>query len=152
METLEQKKRRLIGKAKYLDTYIKTLNKITLMDIDSTMLLSIVDTDVICPIGIHPKVEFKTTLKFCEKVNVWNDIKTYLGHDLIYIWLDHGHECGLCPLDSIDLFNINFNFEDDPTGIIVLISNSSSKRSVVLDFYEENMDKKIDIEFRSSVD
>ena len=45
METLDQKKRRLAGKVKYLDTYIKTLNKITSKKVDATMLLSIVETD-----------------------------------------------------------------------------------------------------------
>ena len=49
METLEQKKRRMIGKVKYLDTYIKILNKIILKNVDPTMLLSIVDTDKIYP-------------------------------------------------------------------------------------------------------
>ena len=45
METLEQKKRRLAGKVKYLDIYIRTLNRITFKEVDSSMLLSVVETD-----------------------------------------------------------------------------------------------------------
>ena len=81
METLEQKKRRMIGKVKYLDTYIKTLNKIILKNVDPTMLLSIVDTDRIYPmVDIdYFNIDDKTTLDFCDKKSMWDRIKQLFG-------------------------------------------------------------------------
>ena len=151
METLEQKKRRLIGKVKYLDKYIKTLNKIILKNVDSTMLLSVVDTDRICPmVDINYfNIDYKTTLDFGDKKLMWDRIKPLFGHNPLFIRLRHYRECGLFALESIELFNIDFNYEDDPWGMIVLVSNDCLKE-VILDFYEENNLRKIDIEIRSA--
>ena len=131
METLEQKKRKLVGKIKYLDKYIRTLNRIILKEVEPTMLLSVVETDNIYPLDLKYKIVSKRTMDFCD-------------NNPLYIWLTHGSECGLCPLESIDFFNIDFDYEDDPEGIIVLITHDFSKK-IVLDFYEEGNRKKIDI-------
>jgi len=150
METLEQKKRKLIGKIKYLDKYIRTLNRIILKGVEPTMLLSVVETDNIYPLSLIYKTVNKRTLDFCDKKEEWGMIKDIFGNNPLYIWLTHGSECGLCPLKSIDLFNIDFDYEDDPEGIIVLITHDFSKK-IVLDFYEESNGKKIDIIVKSII-
>lgn len=149
MESLEQKKRRLIGKVKYLDTYVKTLNKITFKDVDSSMLLSIVDTDRLCPMTDFI-IDYKITLDFYNKKVMWNKIRHVFDCNPLYIRLQHFRECGLFPLESIDLFNIDFDFEDDPGEMIILVSNDCI-HEVVLDFYEDNNNRKIDIEIRSAI-
>ena len=152
METLDQKKRRLAGKALYLDTYIKTLNKVTFKKIDATMLLPIIETDrLMGPVkSIDYIINYETTLDFCDKKNAWETIKKVFGDSSLYLYLEHVRECGLCPLESIDMFNIDFDFEDDPGEMIVLVSKNC-QREVVLDFYEEDDKKKIDIEVRSII-
>jgi len=45
-------------------------------------------------------------------------------------------------------FNFNFNYNDDTSGIIILISTSGEKK-IILDFYEEAKKKYIEIEFYS---
>lgn len=152
METLDQKKRRLAGKVLYLDSYIKTLNKVTFKKIDATMLLPIIETDrLVGPVkSIDYIIDYETTLDFCDKKNVWETIKKVFGDSSLYLYLEHVRECGLCPLESIDMFNIDFDFEDDPGEMIVLVSKNC-QREVVLDFYEEDDKKKIDIEVRSII-
>ena len=91
METLEQKKRRLAGKVKYLDAYIKTLNKITSKKVDATMLLSIVETDKLLGPGksVDYVVDYETTLDFCNKETAWETIRKVFGNNSLFIALNH---------------------------------------------------------------
>jgi hypothetical protein len=152
METIEQKKRRLAGKLLYLDAYINTLNRITLKKVDPSILLSVVETDrLLESIGSREfLIDYETTLDFCDKKYAWETIRKVFGNSSLYIYLEHVRECGLLPLESIDLFNIDFDFEDDPGELIVLVSNDCLQE-VVLDFYEEDDVRKIDIEIRSAI-
>ena len=152
METIDQKKRRLAGKVLYLDKYIQTLHKITLKKVDSTKLLSVVETDrLLEPMrGVELRIDYETTLDFCNKKDAWETIRKVFENSSLFIALNHVRECGLFPLESIDLFNIDFDFEDDPGGLIVLVSNDCLQE-VVFDFYEEDDVRKIDIEIRSVI-
>lgn len=152
METIDQKKRRLAGKVLYLDIYIQTLHKITLKKVDSTKLLSVVETDrLLEPMrGVEFRIDYETTLDFCNKKDAWETIRKVFENSSLFIALNHVRECGLFPLESIDLFNIDFDFEDDPGGLIVLVSNDCLQE-VVFDFYEEDDIRKIDIEIRSVI-
>ena len=152
METHDQKKRRLAGKVLYLDIYIQTLHKITLKKVDSTKLLSVVETDrLLEPMrGVEFRIDYETTLDFCNKKDAWETIRKVFENSSLFIALNHVRECGLFPLESIDLFNIDFDFEDDPGELIVLVSNDCLQE-VVFDFYEEDDVRKIDIEIRSVI-
>lgn len=152
METIDQKKRRLAGKVLYLDKYIQTLHKITLKKVDSTKLLSVAETDrLLEPMrGVEFRIDYETTLDFCNKKDAWETIRKVFENSSLFIALNHVRECGLFPLESIDLFNIDFDFEDDPGGLIVLVSNDCLQE-VVFDFYEEDDVRKIDIEIRSVI-
>lgn len=152
METIDQKKRRLAGKVLYLDKYIQTLHKITLKKVDSTKLLSVVETDrLLEPMrGVEFRIDYETTLDFCNKKDAWETIRKVFENSSLFIALNHVRECGLFPLESIDLFNIDFDFEDDPGELIVLVSNDCLQE-VVFDFYEEDDVRKIDIEIRSVI-
>ena len=44
---------------------------------------------------------------------------------------------------------IEFDYEDDPEGIIVLLTHDFSKK-IVLDFFEDDNEKKINIIERSA--
>ena len=122
METLEQKKRRLAGKVKYLDAYIKTLNKITSKKVDATMLLSIVETDKLLGPGksVDYVVDYETTLDFCNKETAWETIRKVFGNNSLFIALNH-------------------------------VLSKNCLKEVVLDFYEEDGIRKIDIERRSII-
>ena len=120
--------------------------------VDSTKLLSVVETDrLLEPMrGVEFRIDYETTLDFCNKKDAWETIRKVFENSSLFIALNHVRECGLFPLESIDLFNIDFDFEDDPGGLIVLVSNDCLQE-VVFDFYEEDDVRKIDIEIRSVI-
>ena len=54
-------------------------------------------------------------------------------------------ECGLLPIPNLSVFNWNFKYEDEKSGIIVFI-RQDKKEELVLDFYEEDFQYFLDIE------
>lgn len=45
--------------------------------------------------------------------------------------------CGIVLLEYIDLFNMNFAFDDEHSGLIVFY-DKELKNSLIVDFYKEN--------------
>ena len=62
-----------------------------------------------------------------------------------YLYLAYLLECGLFKLDSCDTLNLDFDFNDEHAGIIVLI-RSDIRVKILLDYYEENSKLYIDVE------
>lgn len=133
-ESLEQKKRRLFGK-QYLDEYQEIIEKITNNDFK---ILSIVETDKLIEKESKLKLRFSKKILFNDKVELkritFNNFNT---NDSVYIFTSLSRDCGAVLIDSINSFNFNFNFMDDHSGIISLIS-SDVKNKILLDFYEED--------------
>jgi len=57
-------------------------------------------------------------------------------------------DCGTVDINMLNEFNFNFNYFDDTSGILILISTSGDKK-IILDFYEEDKKKYLEIEFYS---
>jgi hypothetical protein len=133
-ESLEQKKRRLFGK-QYLDEYQEIIEKITNNDFK---ILSIVETDKLIEKESKLKLRFSKKILFNDKEELkritFNNFNT---NDSVYIFTSLSRDCGAVLIDSINSFNFNFNFMDDHSGIISLIS-SDVKNKILLDFYEED--------------
>lgn len=141
-ESLEQKKRRLFGK-QYLSEYQEVINKITKNDFK---ILSIVETDKLIEKVSKLKLRFSKKILFNDKEElksiIFNNFNT---NDSVYIFTSLSRDCGAVLIDSIIYFNFNFNFMDDHSGIISLIS-SDIKNKILLDFYEEDGLQYLEIE------
>ena len=141
-ESLEQKKRRLFGK-QYLIEYQEVINKITKNDFK---ILSIVETDKLIEKVSKLKLRFSKKILFNDKEElksiIFNNFNT---NDSVYIFTSLSRDCGAVLIDSIIYFNFNFNFMDDHSGIISLIS-SDVKNKILLDFYEEDGLQYLEIE------
>ena len=139
-ESLEQKKRRLFGK-QYLSEYQEVINKITKNDFK---ILSIVETDKLIEKVSKLKLRFSKKILFNDKEElksiIFNNFNT---NDSVYIFTSLSRDCGAVLIDSIIYFN--FNFMDDHSGIISLIS-SDVKNKILLDFYEEDGLQYLEIE------
>ncbi|SUP53868.1 Uncharacterised protein [Weeksella virosa] len=133
-ESLEQKKRRLFGK-QYLDEYQEIIEKITNNDFK---ILSIVETDKLIEKESKLKLRFSKKILFNDKEELKRiTFNNFNAKDSVYIFTSLSRDCGAVLIDSINSFNFNFNFMDDHSGIISLIS-SDVKNKILLDFYEED--------------
>lgn len=137
METYDQKRRRIYGKL-FLPQYINTLNKILNKSIGEKDLLSIIDTDLIIELGRGDL--------YLEKIIPFNDkesfqqivINNILGlNERIHVFIEHAKECGTVAIDSMSEFNFQFNYDDEPVGLISLMIEKTAEE-LLLDFYEEN--------------
>lgn len=145
IESLEQKKRRLFGN-QYSDEYRVIINKITISNSNNFKILSIPETDNLIDDIANLKLKSSVKLLFNEKLllkkNVLEKLNTVCG---IYLFTSLSKDCGAVLIDSINLFNFNFNFTDDDSGIISIVA-SNLKDKILLDFYEEDGTEYIEIE------
>lgn len=146
LESLEQKKRRLYG-GKYLKEYTDIIKRITTLNENEIRILSIIETDSIIEKGKMLQLQSSIRVFF----NAKEELKKYIlekldTDDRIYLCTFFSVDCGVLLIDSLEFFNFHFNFEDDPSGIITLM-NSNLEHKVLLDFYEENGLKYIEIEY-----
>ena len=148
METLEQKKRRLLGK-KYLRSYLEELSRLLNRNVKGDELLSIEDTDAFIreTASLKNGIYYKKTIKFEDKVYLKNILeKNVSDFDKPYfMYLSYSLDCGLMKFSSLRDFNLNFNFYDEHVGLIEFI-RSDEMEEILLDYYEENGEKLIDIE------
>ena len=145
-ETLEQKKRRLFGK-QYLAEYLTIIKKITrYKSNDSIRLLTIVDSDNIISKGASLEKKFAIRIPFNNDELKRILIEKCIVEGSTYLYTDLSKDCGLVFLDSISDFNFDFNYEDEPVGLIILIGSKNNYK-ILLDFYEEDGLKFIEIEY-----
>lgn len=144
-ETLEQKKRRLFGK-QYLNEYTLIVKKIT-ANIQDLCIKSILETDKIIDIISNLNLKETFVIPFGDKEKLQTIIIERLKlQGTIYLFTSLSKDCGAIEIPSINNFNFNFDFSDDKSGIISLI-NSDLKRKILLDFYENENNKFIEIEY-----
>ncbi|MHC5310906.1 hypothetical protein ACYSNM_12750 [Myroides sp. LJL116] len=146
VENLEQKKRRLYGR-KYFNEYMDVIKRITLLNENEVRVLSIVETDDI--IEKERELQLKSSIKvFFKDKDVLRKftLDKFRTEDCIYLFTNFSQDCGALAMDSINSFNFQFDFNDDPSGIIKLI-NSSLEDKILLDFYEEQGLKYIEVEY-----
>jgi len=148
METLEQRKRRLFGK-QYLNDYLSVLNKLSLIKIENKDLLSIVETDKIIDKASSLLLNNSLKIEFSNKDELKKEILNIFNYqDRVYLFTSLSEDCGTVDINLLNEFNFNFNYNDDISGIIILISTLREKK-ILLDFYEEDEKKYIEIEFYS---
>lgn len=143
-ETLEQKKRRLLGK-KLLNDYLKELEALTNIEIKEDLLLSIPDTDSIGKISKEHM--YKSTISFNEK----EKLLLYIG-ELInikdgncFLYITYSRDCGALKLSSLKDFNTNFKFYDEHAGILSIVM-ADLTNELLLDYYEEDGEHYLEIE------
>ena len=121
----------------------EVINKITK---NNFKILSIVETDKLIEKESKLKLRFSKKILFNDKEElksiIFNNFNT---NDSVYIFTSLSRDCGAVLIDSIIYFNFNFNFMDDHSGIISLIS-SDVKNKILLDFYEEDGLQYLEIE------
>jgi hypothetical protein len=146
METIEQKKRRLYGK-KDLPTYLKEINEILLIEVDSDNLLSIVKTDEIRNHFSSKRLKNSYKILFDEKEKFKEIVLKNIGNTSgqFFIFTSLSINCGALAIDSILDFNFNFGFNSITSGIITITKSNLSKE-ILLDFTEENGIKYLEIE------
>ena len=145
-ESIEQKKRRLFGK-QYLVEYLAIIKKITkYKNEDDIKIISIPKTDIV----INKNVLLEKNAVFRIPFNNKTELKHIVvgickKNEPVYLYTDLSKDCGLVFLNSIDEFNFEFNFDDEPNGLIIFIGFENNYK-ILLDFYEDDDVEYIDIE------
>ncbi len=145
METYEQKRRRLFGK-QHLPLYLAELRRLTNIDDPKKNILSIEETDKILNIKFSNFLKFSHKFFFDEKIKLKTEIEKYVANDQKhYLFTSYSEDCGACLINKLSDFNFNFEFDDELFGLVTLVSGDLSME-FLLDFYEENNDKFIELE------
>lgn len=144
-ESIEQKKRRLFGK-QYLAEYLAIIKKITkYKNEDHIKIISIPKTDIVINKNILLEKDVVFRIPFNNKEELKHIVvEKCKKNEPVYLYTDLSKDCGLVILNSIDEFNFEFNFDDEPNGLIILIGIESNYK-ILLDFYEEDDIKYIEI-------
>lgn len=66
-----------------------------------------------------------------------------------FVFISDVLQCGAIRISSIDDFNFNFGYDDLGSGIISIIREDLLEK-IILEFYEENGTKYIDVELLRS--
>ena len=131
----------------HLPKYLKELERIThlnpmrieesLLSIETTNALPKPDRSV------YKKYEIEFSDKSKLRRYFDNLIKAKDGS--AFLLTEYSKFCGALPLNSINDFNLDFSFNAEHMGIIVLMLSDNSNE-LVLDFYEENNVQMLEIE------
>lgn len=129
---------------KYKDIYLRELKQLVIPDLDENQLLQLEKTLEI------PKVEGnveKHYFPFSKKKAVKKLFEKLISikDGEVFLITQYSLFCGALVLKSLEEFNVYFKFEAEHQGLIQLrlvdITNE-----LILDFYEENGERKIEIE------
>lgn len=146
METLEQKKRRLFGK-QYLEIYKKELSNLVNSEISQYELLTLLETDELHLNATTENFNIKK-VDFNLKSDVLRKLfKSFLENksEKYFLLSSYYKDCGALVIKSLDDFNVNFKFEGEHTGLIVIF-DFELENKILLDYYDEEQMKNIDIE------
>ncbi len=144
MESLEQKKRRLYGK-KVLPVYLRELNHLVNTEVTEKDLLSIVDTDHIVYKGNDDCTTFLFSFYDKNKLRTIFENLCALEEKQCFLRTIYSVDCGVLALNNILEFNIDFEFQDEHSGLITILSGDL-KNKLILDFYEKNDHNILEIE------
>lgn len=114
-------------------------------------MLTLEETDLILSNPCKLKVFFKETILFehvtkLESAVVNNISQSEYGY---FVFISDVLQCGAIRISSIDDFNFNFGYDDLGSGIISIIREDLLEK-IILEFYEENGTKYIDVELLRS--
>lgn len=146
METSEQKKRRLFGKLKQ-PGYLEELSCILNFQPKAENLLSIVETDLVRNSCKTSESLSKNVIGFDDKeelVRIMQDISSKESTNY-FAFIKDSEDCGTIKIDLLKDFYFNFRYDAVRSGIVSFIQEDL-KKSIVLDFYEENGVAYVEIE------
>ena len=125
--------------------YLTELSK--LITNNKFKILNHEDSDVISKSIIDNHEKFLSKMDYWECSNVFFTQKEILKgiitkiqliySDPVYMSIGYSNMCGLVMIERISLFNSDFEFNDEHSGLIVLYDKSTSNK-LVIDFYEED--------------
>ncbi len=131
----------------FLPRYLKSLCEILTKEVSVGSLLSIVETDAFyAQVDYGKKPRFAWTILFSERNRVGELLKKHaVDFDERYVlWIKDSMQCGAVEIESLDYFNFEFPYEVSKNGIITL-TQVNYKYQILLDFYEENDVRYLDI-------
>jgi hypothetical protein len=146
---LKYRKELLIRKNRCKEFHGKYLMKISnlfLVDTTEIKFLSLEESDLIKKKDINHKICNKRYI--ASNKSDLNSLTELLKNTKgsYYVFIDHDWEyCGCFIINSLDIINENFMFEDYVTDDIVFIENSFLSK-IRLDYYEMNNEFYIDYE------
>ena len=135
--------RKSAGK-RYMAEYLTELSR--LITNNKFRILNFEESDIMSKsiMDNHEKLLFKMdywecrNILFTQKEKLKGVItKIQLAYSApVYMSIGYSDMCGLVVIERISLFNSDFEFNDEHSGLIVLYDKSASNK-LVIDFYEE---------------
>lgn len=140
---------------RYLETYKDILSKLI---VDGNYnIIGLEETDVISEKIIKNQITLQDNnliwtdkhIPFVEKSKLKRIISGIQSrnNDIVYMSIKNSDLCGLVVLNRIDSFNVNFQYRDEPSGLIVFYDRSLINKLIV-DFYEEDNEYFYDLEIQ----
>ncbi len=130
---------------KYMAEYIMELSKLIINN--KFRILNLEDSDIISKSIIDNHKKFLSKIDYWECRNILFNQKEMLKDiiakiqlvysDLVYMSIGYSDLCGLVMIERIGLFNFDFKFNDEHSGLIVLYDRNAINK-LVIDFYEED--------------
>lgn len=152
-ETIEQKKRRLVGKINYLGNYLEILSRFLKRKVKAIELLSIIETDRIVE---STKYFAMTPYAYSSIFNLEkesDDIKQKVQKHVLewnvpFTIFISGYSlwCGLMQIPTLDCFDWSFSFKN--TNELISFTSLDGKEYILMDFFEENSTQFVEIKIK----
>ena len=144
METYEQKQRRLFGRFHSMKAYLEELRRLLKVEKTADDIWSIVESDAFIQKGkalewtmLHHEI-----FPFKDKAHLRKILENHIEdwNQPYGMFIDKSADCGLVGISSLHDINWDFNFQDEPGGIICL-TRRDYKEHIVLEYdIEEGME------------
>ena len=147
--TSDIKRRKIKGKG-FLNEYLKELNRLVITTpIHAGNLLSLEETEMIKEkaSGVRALESYKKTIPFEDKEKLrkyLNDLQSIRDNEF-YLFTEYSNYCGAASVPGLNYFNWQFEFTAEHAGIISILLKDLSNE-LILDFYESNNMKLLEIE------
>ena len=136
---------------KLISTYRTEISGILLQSCHTAYtILSLEETDAITEVvrNSKPSILHKETSSFNDKSNLQialNKMVNLNKGDIFFMFTRYSNLCGAAKINNLECININFSFDAEHSGIIVLVSGNFTKK-LIIDFYEEKGGRWLDVE------
>ncbi|WP_277557991.1 hypothetical protein [Ereboglobus sp. PH5-10] len=134
--------------AKYLEELRELINvpvtEVTLVPLDEVARIrkKLVEKITICP---QKKFRIPFPEKTGQRFRTFIEQLEQLNSSPIYIWTEAANGCGLFQASSLIKINLDFSYDVNSQGIIVILTKDLRDR-MIWDFFEENSEKIIEVE------
>lgn len=153
IETYQQKKRRLFGRFHHMAEYIEVLSRLLTITKKQEDVWSIVESDIFIEKSKIVKWEllYKDNFLFRDKQHLLDVLRNNIEdwNESFSFFISNSEYCGLVSISSLHEINWDFNFHDDPGGILCLESMNHKVR-IILDYYMERNTELIEVSIYKS--